>query len=107
VLRDAARFARMTILERKAGETRPPEGLGSLHTGWLTVPPGYEINLISIRPAKIQIRIKVGDRGFQGEAEWDDGWRASLLGEIEFRTEPPGIPFYHVTGPATPLTEVE
>ncbi|KAH8710293.1 hypothetical protein GQ44DRAFT_435349 [Phaeosphaeriaceae sp. PMI808] len=84
-------------------DTKPPQTtLERLDAGWLQVPAGYNVFLISYASedctqAVVETRADIKDDSYA--VEWLCGSGVVLFECIYFRTEPPGIPYASIPVP--------
>jgi hypothetical protein len=87
---------------------RPLPSLERLDAGWVTVPAGYIVFLLSVAAgdcteAAVQVRANIQDSNDNIVPGWLCGCGVLLFGSVSFRTEPAGVPFISIPVPTSPL----
>ncbi|KAL5395934.1 hypothetical protein PMIN03_012999, partial [Paraphaeosphaeria minitans] len=100
--------AGVTLQKSQTGEKSPLPSLERLHTGWVTVPAGYIVFLLSVAhgdcvEATVQSRANIDDSNGSGVPGWLCGCGVLLFEGVSFRTEPEGIPYISLPVATSPL----
>ena len=100
--------ARVTIRKNQTSEKSPLPSLERLYSGWVTVPAGYIVFLLSIAPrdcveATVQSRANIEDDNGSDIPRWLCGCGVLLFEGVSFRTEPEGIPYISLPVATSPL----
>lgn len=104
------KYAGVTFRKMQPGDKVPLLSLGRVDVGWLRVPPGYIVFLLSVAPedcveAVVQVRVDSEDENYYSVGGWRCGSGVVLFEKVHFRTEPAGIPYTSVLTPTSPLGE--
>ncbi|PVI02130.1 hypothetical protein DM02DRAFT_653885 [Periconia macrospinosa] len=104
--------AGVTLRKRKPNEKRPQPTLERLDVGWVTVPAGYIVYLVSVAPedcleVAVQVRMNMKDDNYHSVVGWLCGSGVVLFERVSYRTEPAGIYYVSVPVPTSPLGEEE
>lgn len=102
------KHAGATLQERRPHEKRPLPTIERLDVGWVKVPTGYVVFLVSVAAedcaeASVEAREGLENDSHQSVPKFLCGSGLVVFGPASYRTEPAGIPYASVLLPASPL----